>query len=188
MKYLGVILDGGLTWQANSIYIQGKLRKLNYLFYRMTSYFKRKYLISLYKSLYESVLSYGIIHWGTSAHTKPLRTLQNNVCRAIIALEKRTSENILYPKILAPRLQNLYKLKVAMFVFKHKIDFGIHSSVSFTCTGGGPVALYPGWKKDHSLIQLRYKGYEIFGKLPAYCRNALKLSLYKKQVKKSVGL
>lgn len=182
-KYLGVKLDEKLTWKAHSLYLQSKLRKLNYLFWNLKNYFSRKHLCKLYQSLYESVLTYGIVHWGGTHHLKPLKVLQNSVCRCILGLEKRTSETEIYSKMKMPRLENLHKIRVALFVFKNKLKFGVHDSVTLSRRGGGMVAEYPRLKKHHSRIQLLYMGYEIFNRLPLHNRNDLRLSTYKKSIK-----
>ena len=48
IKYLGLILDEKLTWRAHSIYLQSKLRKLNYLFYHLKQHINLKHLRKLY--------------------------------------------------------------------------------------------------------------------------------------------
>lgn len=61
-KYLGLILDDKLIWGSHCVYLGKKLGQLNYLFYHLSQYFSRTHLLNLYTSLYESILSYGIIH------------------------------------------------------------------------------------------------------------------------------
>jgi len=66
-KYLGLlidVIDEKLTWKSNMLLLQGKLRKLNYLFHYRKNHFRKKRLKKLYGPLYESVLTYGIIHGG----------------------------------------------------------------------------------------------------------------------------
>jgi len=99
VTYLGVEIDGKLTWKQNSIKLQEKLRKMNYLFYHLKEQLSKKHLIRLYAPLYESVLIYGIIHWGGSAHTNPLKVLQNKVCRLILNTKRRSSEWEICPKL-----------------------------------------------------------------------------------------
>ena len=188
VKYLGVKIDEKLTWATQSLYVQEKVRKINYLFYVLKNYFTRKHLCYLYKSLYESVLSYGLIHWGSSKHLQPVKVLQNKVARTILSLDKRTSEGDIYPKLGAQKLENLYRTRVALFVFKNKIEFGIHDTVAYTRGKGGLQAAYHGWKKCHSRMQLAYRGCEVFNSLPLACRNTLVLSAFKRGVIDGVEL
>ena len=185
IKVLGIYIDQKLTWKSHSVYLQTKLRKLNYLFFHLRRNFNQHHMLKLYQPLYESVMSYGIIHWGASAHIKPIKVLQNKVCRSILNLDRMTSEADIYSKMgnYGVSLVSLYKRRVGMFIFKHKGDFQIHDTVSYTRTGGGVVAAYPGYTKHHSRIQLCYKGYEIFNKLPSHCRNENRIATYKKQLR-----
>jgi len=64
LKYLGLTFDEKLTWKEHSLKLQSKLRKLNYPFFHLKNYYNMKHLKKIYIPLYESVLSYGIIHWG----------------------------------------------------------------------------------------------------------------------------
>ena len=77
IKYLGIKIDEKLTWKAHSVYLQTKLSKQNYLFYHLKNHFNTWHLQKLYPLLYESVLGYGIVHWGASAHIQPIKVLQN---------------------------------------------------------------------------------------------------------------
>lgn len=64
IKYLDVILDQKMNWEPHSIYLQNKLRKLNYMLYHISRLLTRKHFLQIYKVLYEPVLRYGIIHWA----------------------------------------------------------------------------------------------------------------------------
>ena len=78
--------------------------------------------------------------------------------------------------------EKLYKLRILIFVFKNKGIFQIHDSVSYSKTGGGVVAAYPRWKKHHSRIQARYRGFELFNRLPNYVRREKSQSKFKNYV------
>lgn len=186
MKYLGLILDGKLTWKNHSIYLQSKLRKINFLFYHLKNYFNKQHLKKLYTSLYESVLSYGMIHWGASKHNKPLKMLQNRVCRTILGHDKRTSEAAIYTEMKVAKLEELHRIRVSIFVFKNKWLFQLHTTGLQTRTGDSTVAAHVGWKKEHSRMQLRYQGYLMFNTLPQECRQERRVSSYKRLLKKFI--
>ena len=52
MKYLGIIMDEKLTWREQSLYIQGKMRGINYIFYHLKKYINQNHLKKLYINLY----------------------------------------------------------------------------------------------------------------------------------------
>lgn len=185
-KYLGLILDEKLTWKNHSIYIQSKLRKINYLFYHLKKYLNSSHLKRLYSPLYESVFSYGIVHWGACKHIKPIKVLQNRVCRTILKLNVRTSESIIYPQMKVARLEELFKIRLAIFVFKNKLLFQLHDTELHTRTGSGTVAAHVAWRKEHSRMQAQYQGYMLFNALPLKCRQERKLSTFKRLVREFI--
>ena len=189
VKYLGLRIDEKLTWKENTMTLQAKLRRLNYLFYHMKKFYNKKHLINLYTPLYESVLTYGIMHWGASAHTDPLKILQNKVCRTILNLGWMAPASEIYSKMRVMNLHELYKMRLLMFVFKNKFAFHIQNraqnEVAYITRagGGGPVAADPKWNKYHSRIQARYQGYKMFNKLPAILKCENRPSVLKRKLK-----
>jgi hypothetical protein len=177
---LGLYIDEKLTWNKHSVYLQSKLRKINYLFYYFANNMNVNHLKHLYKPLYESVLAFGIIHWGASAHLKPLKVLQNKVCRSILSLPIRSSEIMIYEKMNSMCLEKLYTYRMLMFVFKNKNDFQLYNSEIRTRRNGEVVATHTGWRKDHSRRQARFKGHELFNDLPGSIRSECRLSTYKR--------
>jgi len=76
-------------------------------------------------------------------------------------------------------LENLSKYRMLMFVFKNKKYFDLHNSEKCTRLQGALVVAYPKWRKLHSRIQARYRGYELFNRLPVALRNEQKLTSFK---------
>ena len=187
IKYLGLVIDEKLTWKKHSLYMQSKLRKQNYLFYHLKSYFNSWHLQKLYTSLYESVFSYGIIHWGASAHIKPIKVLQNKVCRTILSLNRRTSEEEIYPKMNKMKLEQLHRYRLMMFLFKNKELFQLHNTKSITRRGKTVQATQLKWRKEHSRMQARYQGVKLFNFLPADVRSEKRLSIFKNSVRKNLN-
>lgn len=185
-KYLGLVFDPKLTWTKHSIYVQSKLRKINYLFYHLQKHMSTPHLKRLYVPLYESVFSYGIVHWGACRHIKPIKILQNRVCRTILGHRSVTSEAVIYPQMKVARLEELFRIRLAIFVFKNKHHFQLHNTTLQTRTGCSVVAAHVAWRKEHSRMQARYQGYLIFNTLSPDCRGETKLSIFKRLVKKFV--
>ncbi|KAJ8976052.1 hypothetical protein NQ317_012599 [Molorchus minor] len=64
MKYLGIMIDNNLKWDAHVCYVTKKLRKLVYRFKCLKDILNCRQLKILYQSLVESHLAYGILGWG----------------------------------------------------------------------------------------------------------------------------
>lgn len=186
VKYLGLILDNKLTWKEHSIELQAKLRKLNFLFYHLKKYFNVRHLKKLYLPLYESVFRYGILHWGASRHIKPLKVLQNKVCKNILSLPPRTTESEVYEKMNVLRLEEVHRNNLLMFLFKNQDFFQLHyNKRTNTRSTISKVAAYPKWKKEHSRMQGRYQGAKIFNNLSPVIRDEVRLSVFKRQIRLS---
>lgn len=187
VKYLGLTFDSKLTWKDHSLELQSRLRKLNFLFFHLKNYFNAKHLVKIYVPLYESVFSHGIIHWGACKHTKPIKVLQNKVCRTILSLPARTSESEIYAKMGVGRLEEVHRQRLLMFLFKNKDLFHLHhSKQTMTRKTVAMVAAYPKWKKEHSRLQGNYQGAKLFNLLPPNIRDEGRLSAFKRFVRGSV--
>ena len=98
-----------------------------------------------------------------------LKSLKSQPLRSMRSYHKTISK-ILFSVINFNIIIIIIIVIIIMFVFKNKEFFGIHHSVSYSRTGGGLVAAYPGWTKHHSRLQGRYRGFDSFNKLPNYTK------------------
>ena len=89
LKYLGIMIDSKLRWQAHTDMIANKLRKVNYKIRYLAEHFDKILLKTVYHALYESVLRYGIVCWGGASlcHIKQLKLLQKRVVRVLSGIE-----------------------------------------------------------------------------------------------------
>ena len=125
--------------------LQQKHRKSIYLVYHLKNHPRRNLLLKLYQPLFESNFSFGIIHWGSSHHTKPIRIIQNKICKSIRRLDKRTSESVISEEMgrNGKKCENLYKNRVALFVFKNRLAFQIQNNEAYFSRRGNVSATYP---------------------------------------------
>lgn len=56
VKCLGIILDPKRTWAAQSLYFQGKLRKLNCGRYHASKHSPVRHLLEIYNAIYDFVI------------------------------------------------------------------------------------------------------------------------------------
>ena len=82
------------------------------------------------------------------------------------------------------QVEKLYKFRLLMFLFKNKHFFHLHNTEFVTRQGRTTRALTINWKKEHSRMQARYQGYQLFNKPPAEMREEKKLSKFKAALKK----
>ena len=69
-KFLGITIDNNLSWLPHLAYLAKKLRCCTGQLNRIKKYLPAHLYKSLYHTLFESHLSYGITVWGGVSHTK----------------------------------------------------------------------------------------------------------------------
>ena len=83
VKYLGVLIDGNLSWKYHINYISTKISKGIGIIARLRHLVPRATLLNIYRSLIEPYISYGFVAWGqaANAHLNKLVILQKRVLR-----------------------------------------------------------------------------------------------------------
>ena len=83
VKYLGVLIDGNLSWKHHINYISTKISKGIGIVARLRHLVPRTTLLNIYRSLIEPYISYGLVAWGqaANAHLNKIVILQKRVLR-----------------------------------------------------------------------------------------------------------
>ena len=91
VRYLGVILDSKLLWNAHVKFLDKKLKTSIATIKRISTFIPQSCLKSLYHTLFESQLIYGISVWGNTsqANTDKLFRLQKRCLRIIFGDRKK---------------------------------------------------------------------------------------------------
>ncbi len=82
-KFLDLSLDSKLSWNVHSSELTTKLNKACCAIRAIKSYVSLKILISIYFSYFHSLLTYGIIFWGSSHSTRDIFKIQKSVVRIV---------------------------------------------------------------------------------------------------------
>ena len=85
IKYLGLVLDNKLNWKPHITELSKKLSRGIGLLYKIRSYCPTPVLRSLYYSIFNSHLSYGLAVWGNAnrLYISKVKTLQKRALRCI---------------------------------------------------------------------------------------------------------
>ena len=86
IKYLGLILDNKLDWKAHIAEVSKKLSRAVGLLYKIRSICPQPVLRSLYFSLFNSDLSYGLVVWGKAnrLYIDKIKSLQKRALKSIV--------------------------------------------------------------------------------------------------------
>jgi len=100
VKFLGVTIDENLTWLPHIENLKKKLACSQGVLYRIKDSVPKQLYKTLYHSLFESHLSYGISVWGAQSHTvlHELFTLQKHCIRTLFgsSSSKHSKETYCY--------------------------------------------------------------------------------------------
>ena len=86
LKYLGLILDHQLNWKAQITELSKKLSRAVGLMYKIRHYCPDEVTRTIYFSIFNSHVSYGLPVWGicNQDDLKKIQTLQNQALRAMV--------------------------------------------------------------------------------------------------------
>ena len=94
-KFLGVIIDENLTWEAHIKYLSKKLASCTGSLNRITQSLPQNLHKELYTTLFESYIAYGISVWGNVSKAKlsPVVKAQKKVIRVVFGDREKFLEN-----------------------------------------------------------------------------------------------
>jgi hypothetical protein len=76
IKFLGLTIDGSLTWKYHISELTSRLNKACYAIRSIRPFMSLDILRSTYFLYVHSVISYGIISWGNSSYSKDIFKIQ----------------------------------------------------------------------------------------------------------------
>jgi hypothetical protein len=123
-KFLGVILDNGLTWKQHILYISKKVSKSVGILSRARKFLNKKTLTQLYFSFLYPYLTYCNIIWGNAPDyiLWPIFRAQKRAIRIINNIGYRNSTRNAFKELRILRLPDIYTFVVIIFVYKYKND------------------------------------------------------------------
>jgi len=150
---LGIILDSNFGWTSHIKLLRGRLLSVIAIIHRLRRVgLPTNILLSVVRSLFEPLLSYGIVLWGSSPSStlRPLEVCQNNAFRAVFGLNYRVSVRHLYDQHKLLPLNKLYILKMSALSFR-----SVHGMLSPFLSTRFVVASSPIRNDRHLNIQVR---------------------------------
>ena len=123
IKFLGLMIDNNLTWNHQVDLILRRLSSSCYAF----NYIKYTLSIDTLKLIYfahvQSIMSYGIIFWGTSTKASKIFILQKKILRIIFNIKPKDSCRKLFMDNQIMTFYSLYLYLLILFVANNKCLF-----------------------------------------------------------------
>jgi len=98
-KFLGIIVDTKLTWSVHIDMLCSRLSSACYLIRNFRSTCSPETLLLAYYGVFQSLLSYGILSWGSSCHTQRAFIIQKRVIRYMTGSSYRRSCRALFKNL-----------------------------------------------------------------------------------------
>ena len=125
LKYLGLIIDDRLSWKFHIVELTKKLNRSVGMLYKIRNYTPTHVLTSLYYSLFNSHMSYGLSAWGFARKDliEKITLLQKKAVRAITFADFRANSGPILKKlgILTPADLFYFKICSLMWDFDNGI-------------------------------------------------------------------
>ena len=171
-RYLGIIIDQNLKWHEHSTRVTQITKLLIHKFYVLREMCGVKLLLSLYRALFESILTYGILVWGgtykNALHS--LEIIQKSILKIIFKKHRLYPSHLLFSKNIL-NVRCLYILAVAKFMINYESKPLIKHNLGKRNRQYENLSL-PMNKTTLNLKSLLYFGPKIYNKVPISIRSS----------------
>ena len=131
-KYLGVIIDNKLNWKKHISQTKIRLSKGIGILYRVRNSVSKSTLRNLFFAFIHSNINYCLLNWGSAPATtlKPIKVSLNTAVRVMSLKDNRYHTNSLYKELNILPLEDCYKLKLVIFMWKIENNKLPHNIIS----------------------------------------------------------
>ena len=193
-KFLGVILDQGLSWKQHIFYIKNKIAKTTGIMYKARQKLGRRYLITLYNTLVLPYLSYCNIIWCSTyeSYLKPLIIMQKKVLRCVCNLKAKTSTPLYFKSTSILKLTDINQFQIMNFMFNYQKGnlpdifqsfFKYNHEIHSYSTRQSNLFRPPNYKTLLGKMFIKYKGVIIWNSLTKHVSADSTRFIFKKQLK-----
>jgi hypothetical protein len=187
--YLGVKIDRHFTWKNQTEQLCRRLRSVAFCLYKLkSSGCPLGLLRTVYMALGESLISYGLLAWGSASDDKikKVSRIQNKLIKIIFDYQKKRKENYndMYQQLNLLPIDSLFQYKlITKFYFDdtHKI---VHQNQLMKARLRITERfVIPKYINKHGKRQLQYKIPKLFNKIPHYLSNLNSYNKVKSHIK-----
>ena len=190
VKLLGVTITDNFTWDIHITSLNKKLNAICFALYRLSGCVSRDTLLSVYFAKFYSLLSFGIIFWGSSRDSISTFRIQKKAIRTIFNLSYRSSCKEIFKLHRCLPLPCIYIYRSILYVRKYKYMFIATNDVhNYTTRQASNVFVirnkYAGLQKSAYSMCCK-----LYNKLPTdikniICDNQFKRAIFNLLVRKS---
>jgi hypothetical protein len=116
--FLGITLNEHLDWKSHMDKISKKISRAIGIMYQLKRQLPPQILKTLYDSLIQCHLNYGLLSWGFN--TTKLFKLQKKSVRIIVKAKYNAHTDPIFKELNILKIQDLFKLNVLKFYYKYQ--------------------------------------------------------------------
>lgn len=162
VRCLGLVLDGRLTWREHVETLTRRLSAVIYLLRNLKSMINIEALLMAYHALFHSVMSYGILLWGGSAHQKQILLIQKRAIRIIANVGRSESCRPLFKQYQILTCTNHFILHC---LINCRDNLASYNRQTIHDTRHKQIA-HPHFRISRNLKSFRYMSIKLFNLLP----------------------
>lgn len=185
LKYLGLMIDNQLKWDKHISHLCKKLRKTLYFVNTLRNIVNGHLMRTVYFSIIQSVLQYGILAWGSTYKSVlvPLVNLQAKIVKACLKKNKFFSTSLAFLLFDVMNIRQIYAFNLLKFVFNNLSSFDVHTINYHTRRQVNlPLTIFR-CKKNFTQRHAYITGPVAYNTLPSLIKSDLNYQNYKKILK-----
>lgn len=183
VRFLGLSLDSRLTWRDHAARLATRLASVVYLIRNLSAVVPHDVLMMAYHGYFASVMSYGLLNWGHSAHASSVFGIQRRCVRVLAGLGYRDDCRRHFAGLGVLTLPCAYILQCLIFMKKNLHLFSQHSDTHGYPTRGNSN-IVPGFLRlGRARTGTSYYCVQFLNVLPLAFRSS-ELPLFKSRMKK----
>lgn len=174
VKCLGVFLDSKLTWESHSEYLKKKLSSNVYLLKSLTNLINQNTILLAYHAIFHSIMSYGILLWGGSAHASKILRIQKRAVRVITNSKYNESCRPLFKKLGILTMTNQYIYECLNYAKRYAANQNPNRNVTRL-----NLIIAPYFRLSKNINSFRYISTKLYNLLPIDWKNLTYLKFQK---------
>ncbi|CAH0555186.1 unnamed protein product [Brassicogethes aeneus] len=184
VKFLGLQIDSKMCWDFQIKTVISKVNSASYLLRYLGNHVTIQSLKTFYFSYVQSVLSYGIIFWGSGVKFESVFIAQKRAMRAMLKISRsvsckeyfKTHQILPLPCLYIYHLLMFVRQNLNLFVRNNDVFNGMH-------TRGGTLLRVPTHYSELYHRSVLYRSVQVTNKLPNEIKDIPSITEYKYAVK-----
>jgi len=118
-KFLGIYIDKHFSWHEQTYHVRNKIKNGIYALKLCSRYLSKNVLRTLYYSLIQPYLLYGVLLWGSALqkYTRGITILQKKAIRLVAKANYNAHTDPLYKSLLIPKFNDIYRIQLGRLIY-----------------------------------------------------------------------